>query len=258
MNTPNRKKKTAAAIWTLLSLAVIVLVIFSFFSIVARRREAPEKDPVKKTEETTASEKTDVTPIRKPVTETAETTAPEPVKEPDVTTSVTEKTGKTEDGTRPVSVGQLTFTLPIAGGTVQKGYSDTKAVYSLSMNDYRVHTGIDLYAPVGSPVLACADGIVESISQDPFLGCTILIDHGANLKSLYCNLSDAVPQGLMTGCAVVGGEVIGGVGETMKTETADSPHLHFEMQLDGKTVDPGQYLGAVASSAGTDDAASDS
>lgn len=242
MNTPSNQTKAGAAVWTILSLLVVVLVIFSFFAVVAKRGTDPEPKEQEQTDVTTAQNRTPLPqkePVTEPKEEKTEPTVIEPAEDP-------------EPAAPTVSLDQLSFVLPVAGGQVQKGYSDSVLTYSLTMNDYRVHTGLDFYAPVGTQVLACADGIVSNIYDDPFLGRCILIDHGAGLESVYCNLSEAVPDGLMIGSGVVGGEVIGGVGETMKSESADSPHLHFAMRFQGQTTDPGQYLGAVPTAAGAD------
>ncbi len=135
----------------------------------------------------------------------------------------------------------LSFVLPVQGH-ISKGYSIELPVYSLTMNDYRVHSGIDITASAGSAVYACADGTVESVYTDDFMGKCIVIDHGDELKSCYMGLSDTVVQGIEAGVQVSAGQTIAGVGETAAAEMADSTHLHFEMTKDGEHVDPTSYL----------------
>lgn len=133
------------------------------------------------------------------------------------------------------------YTMPVAGD-VMKEFSNDILVYSTTMNDYRVHTGVDLAAAVGTPVKAFTDGVVLEIYEDALMGHTVVIDHGENLKSLYQNLSEAVPDGITVGATVREGDVIGGVGESNLIECAEEPHLHFEVLADGKATDPMQYF----------------
>lgn len=135
----------------------------------------------------------------------------------------------------------FTCIMPV-NGTVIKDFTEDIAVYSLTMNDYRVHNGIDIYAPVGTRVAACADGYVERVWEDPFLGACVLINHGGEIRSLYCNLSPERPKGMEAGATVLAGDIIGGVGESMATEMADSDHLHFSVTKDGVCRNPMDYI----------------
>ena len=56
------------------------------------------------------------------------------------------------------------------------------------------------------------------------------------------NLSDTLPDGIAEGATVTPGTLIGAVGETAMRECADSPHLHFEIRLNDKVVDPTPYI----------------
>ena len=127
-------------------------------------------------------------------------------------------------------------------GDIQKAHSDDTLVFSATMNDYRVHLGIDISSEIGAPVRAFSDGVIEKIYKDPFMGKTIVINHGNGLKSYYMNLSDTLPDGIAEGVAVTPGTLIGAVGETAMRECADSPHLHFEIRLNDKIVDPTPYI----------------
>ena len=133
------------------------------------------------------------------------------------------------------------FVLPLVGSVI-KEFSDDMLVYSVTMNDYRAHNGVDMASVVGERVRALTDGVVEKVYEDPLMGQTVILDHGNGLKSVYQNLMPEVPDGVTEGAVVKAGDVIGGVGETALVECAQEPHLHFEVWRDGKPVNPGEYF----------------
>ena len=133
------------------------------------------------------------------------------------------------------------YTLPVAG-EVSVAFSGDVLVYSETMNDYRVHTGVDIASALGTPVKAFTDGVVAEIYEDPLMGQTVVIDHGNNTKSVYQNLSPQLPSDIKVGVLVKEGHVIGGVGETVLVECAQVPHLHFEVSVNGENVDPMSYF----------------
>ena len=114
--------------------------------------------------------------------------------------------------------------------------------YSVAMNDYRTHMGIDIDSDVGVNVRAVFDGIISDIYDDPLMGKTITVDHSGNLQSVYMNLQESLPKNIEVGAEVKAGDVIGGVGESSLIEITDVPHLHFEMKKDGMYVDPLEYI----------------
>jgi murein DD-endopeptidase MepM/ murein hydrolase activator NlpD len=110
------------------------------------------------------------------------------------------------------------------------------------MNDYRVHKGIDIECEIGSDVLCPAYGTVVSVGLDPFMGCTVTIDHGDGLISIYKNLDIELPESIKAGEEIFEGDIIGVVGESAIVEIADEPHLHFELTLNGAPVDPLEFF----------------
>ena len=137
------------------------------------------------------------------------------------------------------------FRRPVEGGVVVKGCSLTVPVYSATMNDYRVHRGLDFAAQPGSPVFASADGTVTEVRRDPMMGMTVSVKHAGGAVTTYKGLDPATADMTDVGDTVRAGQAIGAVGETALIESAEENHLHFEMTVGGKPVDPGDYLEVV-------------
>ena len=133
------------------------------------------------------------------------------------------------------------FTLPISGMVTKKFYGDVP-VFSLTMNDYRTHLGLDLQGNPGTQVKAFADGVIDAIYTDEFMGNVMVVNHGGGLKSYYMNIGSEYPQGIEQGAEVTCGQTIAGVGQGCKVEALDGSHLHFEVALNGVRVDPLQYI----------------
>jgi murein DD-endopeptidase MepM/ murein hydrolase activator NlpD len=104
-----------------------------------------------------------------------------------------------------------------------------KAVQPLFM-----HEGIDLVATAGMPIYAAADGVVVGAAPNGRYGNWIRIEHGGRIATVYGHLMAFAP-GIEPGESVVRGELIGFVGSTGRSTGA---HLHFELQVDGKAVNP--------------------
>jgi murein DD-endopeptidase MepM/ murein hydrolase activator NlpD len=96
----------------------------------------------------------------------------------------------------------------------------------------KFHTGIDLRGKEGTPILAAADGVVRSAGTRGGYGNAVEIDHGNGVTTLYGHASEL---GVKPGDHVEKGQEIGEVGMTGR---ATGPHLHFEVRVEGKPVDP--------------------
>jgi len=100
----------------------------------------------------------------------------------------------------------------------------------------KFHRGIDFIAPIGTPILATANGIIfETKKQDTGYGYHILIKHDEQYKTLYAHLNEIL---VSEGQKVQKGELIGTVGTT---GNSSGPHLHYEVIKEGKRVNPIAY-----------------
>lgn len=102
------------------------------------------------------------------------------------------------------------------------------------------HSGLDIAAPTGTPIVATADGIVSLVHDGMVLtGKTVMIDHGFGLDSVYIHMSDiSVEQGQR----VWQGDPIGAIGMTGRT---NGPHLHFGISWYGAKLDPQTVMAAL-------------
>ena len=124
--------------------------------------------------------------------------------------------------------------------SVTKDYSMGVPVFSQTMNDYRTHNGVDFTGIRGENVKTTGEGTVVSVTKDAIWGNTVTIDHHNGVVSAISGLADEAL--ISTGTEVYTGTIIGTVGE-IPVESADNPHVHLEMRVNGQLVDPLEILG---------------
>lgn len=101
----------------------------------------------------------------------------------------------------------------------------------------RLHNGIDIGAPTGTPIIAAYDGEVVVVTYQAAAGNYVMINHGSNLYTVYMHMSKFNTK---VGQKVKQGDVIGYVGST---GNSTGPHLHFSVRLNGEYVNSGPYVG---------------
>ena len=101
---------------------------------------------------------------------------------------------------------------------------------------YKLHTGIDISAPLGTYFVAAANGVVSKATYNTAYGNMVIIDHGGGVQTLYAHGNSILVQ--------VGDEVKAGtpVLEVGSTGYSTGPHAHFEVRINGVTTDPLPYI----------------
>jgi murein DD-endopeptidase MepM/ murein hydrolase activator NlpD len=137
-----------------------------------------------------------------------------------------EITGRLRGAPGPIRRGSGNFIWPV-NGTFTSGFG---------MRWGRLHAGIDIAAPSGTPIRAADSGTVQLAGWQGGYGNYTCIGHGGGVSTCYGHQSSI---GVSTGQSVSQGQVIGAVGSTGHST---GPHLHFEVRINGSPVDPMGYL----------------
>ncbi len=124
---------------------------------------------------------------------------------------------------------------PVKGGYISSKYGERTDPFTGAKS---YHDGVDLAGRVGANVEAAASGIVIFSGEKQGYGKVIKLHHGNGIVTLYAHNKRLLAE---VGDYVTKGQKIAAVGSTGRST---GPHLHFEVQLNGKTVDPEKYLHA--------------
>lgn len=230
----NQKPKNSA-IYVISVIMLVTVLVIAVISAIGTANRTEDKIGIDTDEAVITGKKT----TDKKDTESTDETTKDNKDTKDSKDTGTEDTTKSDQSSE--AAAPVEFCLPV-NGYISKDYSMDMPVFSLTMNDYRTHSGLDIQASVGSAVAAVAEGEVTKRYTDPFMGVCIEVTHGGGLVSKYMNLGEEYPKDAEVGCKVYGGQTIGCVGESAAVEAADTSHLHFELLQDGKNVNPLDYI----------------
>lgn len=128
---------------------------------------------------------------------------------------------------------KMSFIKPILGGRITSVFGYRKHPVT-GLNDF--HNGVDFAAPVGTAVLAPADGTVQSVFKTDTGGNQIVIKHTPTLSTGYAHLDTVL---VSVGQKVKQGQKIATVG---KTGAVTGPHLHFVVKQENKAVNPLEFI----------------
>ena len=103
---------------------------------------------------------------------------------------------------------------------------------------WEMHTGIDVPGPSRTPIVATADGTISKIGSDAYLGNYIGIQHSEKFSTLYGHMR-SFAKDIKKGTEVKRGDIIGYMGRTGR---ATGNHVHYEVRIDGKPVNPFNYI----------------
>jgi len=130
-----------------------------------------------------------------------------------------------------MSIKRTLMKTPIDGARMSSGFGMRRHPV-LGYN--KMHKGVDFAAPTGTPIYAAGDGVVEKSGRNGGYGKYVRIRHNSKLKTAYAHLS-RIRTSVKNGSRVKQGQVIGYVGSTGRST---GPHLHYEVLLKGRQVNP--------------------
>lgn len=120
------------------------------------------------------------------------------------------------------------------------GYTNITSPYGYRIHpisgEYKLHTGVDVGAPIGTNFVAMESGKVILATYNGSYGNCVIIDHGNNVKTLYAHGSKILVK---TNQIVKKGQAVLAVGST---GNSTGPHAHFEIRINNNPVDPMQYF----------------
>jgi len=136
------------------------------------------------------------------------------------------------------TIAGLALSWPMTRFEITQPFGPSNVVLEPAYGPYKhFHTGIDVAAPLGTPVMAAADGVVVAVGHTAVgYGNYVAIAHGGGIATLYAHLLDT---NVRVGQFVVRGQVIGLEGST---GFSTGPHVHFELRVNDQVIDPMPYL----------------
>jgi murein DD-endopeptidase MepM/ murein hydrolase activator NlpD len=151
---------------------------------------------------------------------------------------------RVDDGELPVFFDQAGHSMkreflrsPVEFKRVSSRFSGSR--YHPILHRYRAHRGTDFAAPLGTPVRVVADGVVRVAGRDAGYGNLVAVQHRNGVETRYAHLL-RFAEGVEVGSRLEQGQTIGYVGSS---GLSTGPHLHFEVRVHGRAVDPRRSLG---------------
>ena len=128
--------------------------------------------------------------------------------------------------------GQLAWPVP--------GYTTITSKFAMRVHpitgQYKLHTGVDIGAPMGANFIAANDGVITKAGPNAAYGNMVVIDHGGGISTLYAHGSEILVE---VGQTVKRGDPVLKVGST---GYSTGPHAHFEVRINGVAVNPLPYI----------------
>ncbi|MCC5813322.1 MAG: LysM peptidoglycan-binding domain-containing M23 family metallopeptidase [Leptospira sp.] len=140
----------------------------------------------------------------------------------------------TGNASRKKIVTERIFINPVPGSRISSSYGRRKDPFNKFSKNF--HSGLDLAAPLGTPIMAASDGEVVFTGKNGGYGNTVILLHENGYKTVYAHCAKIVVN---VGEKVKMGRVIAAVG---RTGTATGAHLHFEVHKNGKLYNPSVAL----------------
>lgn len=128
---------------------------------------------------------------------------------------------------------QIPQYMPADIGSISSGFGYRRDPFT---GRAAMHSGLDFRGPTGSPIVAAAAGTVSFVGRKSGYGNVVEIDHGAGMITRYAHMSRFNAQ---AGQVVAPGDLIGAIGNTGRST---GPHLHFEVRINGRAVNPRPFL----------------
>jgi murein DD-endopeptidase MepM/ murein hydrolase activator NlpD len=129
------------------------------------------------------------------------------------------------------SVKKFLVRKPVAQGIMRSGFGDRNHPL---LGIMKMHTGVDWAAPLGTSIYASGSGIIEKVGWESGYGKYIRIRHANGYETAYGHMT-AFARSIIPGARVRQGQVIGYIGST---GLSTGPHLHYEIIINGRQVDP--------------------
>lgn len=161
----------------------------------------------------------------------------------DIPKQTEEKTLQVETAVK--NINEIKTPLPklefqkIVDGTIIKPHSPNELIYSETMDDWRIHNGVDIACPIGSDIVSAERGVVKSVKYDINYGNTVIVESD-EYTLIYSSLSSEVA--VSEGETISKGQLIGKSADSCMIEICDEPHIHFEMTKNNTQVDPLEYI----------------